>query len=245
MDQKLRPPIIQKIFRLVLSEVIETFKFKFPKNLHSIYVYGSVAKGAAQVGISDLDLCIIFNEQLEDQDQIIAEIQDKLLQKYPFLPKIDFDIGLLCDVLSQQNRNSWGAWIKFFCTHIYGEDLRSYFKEVEINLQVIKAINQDYAKEVAHYFDALRQNTKNAKEMFNLKKSLIKRMIRLLPLTQVTITAWPLSLSETIQQAIDAYPEQQNDFQYLLSQLESPQLPDSILIKNLSDIYLWIENRLS
>lgn len=241
----MKSKIIQTTFQPVLADVILAFKHKCAKNLHSIYVYGSVAKGTANIGISDLDLCIIFKQQLEEQDQIITEIQDNLLHKYPFLPKIDFDIGLLCDVLSEQHKNSWGAWIKFFCTCIYGEDLRSYFKEIEINLQVIKAINQDYAKEVAHYFDALRQNTKNAAEMLNLKKSLIKRMIRLLPLTLSKIDQWPLNLNDTVQQAIDNYPEQQNDFQYLLSQLENTQLPDSILIKNLSDIYLWIENRLS
>lgn len=240
----MKPRIIQKTFRPVLADVIQAFKLKFAENLHSIYIYGSVAKGTAHIGTSDLDLCIIFKQQAEDQERIIAEIHDKLIQQFPFLPKIDFDIGFLNEVLQQHNHNSWGAWIKFFCTRIYGEDLLSYFKEIEINLQVIKAINQGYEKEILQYLDALRDNAKSAADMLNLKKSLIKRMIRLLPLTQANVSEWPLSLSETVQQAILAYPEQQNDFHYLLSQLDNTQRPDSILIKNLSDIYLWIENRL-
>lgn len=237
--------IIQKTYGPVLVEIIQTFKLHFSQNLHSIYIYGSVAKGTANIGRSDLDLCIIFNHPPVDQEKIIADIEAKLMQQFPFLPKIDFDIGCLNDVLNQHNQVSWGAWLKFFCTQVYGEDLSSHFKDIEINLKVIQAINAGYEKEIAQYLDALRHETKNEVEALNIKNSLIKRMIRLLPLTLYRIGEWPLSLNETIQQAIQAYPEQQNDFQYLLNQLDNVGQPDSILIKNLSDIYLWIENRLS
>lgn len=237
--------IIQKTYGPVLVEVIQTFKLNFSQNLHSIYIYGSVAKGTANIGRSDLDLCIIFNHQPADQEKIIADIEAKLMQQFPFLPKIDFDIGCLKDILNQHNQVSWGAWLKFFCKQIYGEDLSSHFKDIEINLQVIQAINAGYEKEIAQYLDILQHKTKSETEMLIIKNALIKRMIRLLPLTLQNIDEWPLSLAKTIQQAIQTYPEQQNDFQYLLNQLDNVSQPDSILVKNLSDIYLWIENRLS
>ncbi|EPF71422.1 nucleotidyltransferase domain-containing protein [Acinetobacter rudis] len=238
--------IIQKTFKPILAEVIRTCRITFSQELHSIYVYGSVAKGIAKVGISDLDVCVIFNTQTADQERLIVQIQQKLIEKYPILPKIDFDIGYIHDVLLEKNLNYWGAWIKFFCTQIYGDDLSSYFKDVEINLEVIKAINSGYEKEVSQYFYILNNGKRNSLELLNTKKSLIKRIIRLLPLTLKTINAstWPLNLDDTIQQAIVAHPDQTNDLVYLNQQLHSSEQADSILLKNLSDIYYWIDEQI-
>ena len=51
---------IQKAFQPVLEEVINAFSRSFAEDLHSIYVYGSVAQGIAIIGQSDLDLCVIL-----------------------------------------------------------------------------------------------------------------------------------------------------------------------------------------
>jgi len=166
----LHASIIQKTFKPILAEVIRTCRITFSQELHSIYVYGSVAKGIAKVGISDLDVCVIFNTQTADQERLIVQIQQKLIEKYPILPKIDFDIGYIHDVLLEKNLNYWGAWIKFFCTQIYVDD--------------------------------------------------------------------------TIQQAIVAHPDQTNDLVYLNQQLHSSEQADSILLKNLSDIYYWIDEQI-
>lgn len=236
--------IIQKAFKPVLVELIQVSKLTFAQELHSIYIYGSVAQGTARAGISDLDICIIFNHQKDNQEQLIVEIQQQLLEKYDFLPKIDFDLGYIHDVLLIENKTYWGAWIKFFCTQVYGEDLSTYFKDVEINAEVIQSINSGYEKEISQYFYILKHSKKSKLELLNNKKSLIKRMIRLLPLTLTHVEAWPLGLDETIQQAITGHPEQKNDFLYLSQQLDNKALADSILLKNLQDIYYWIEDHI-
>lgn len=234
--------IIQNTFKPVLEDVIQACVLTYHQDVHSIYVYGSVAKGTAKIGHSDLDICILFKVVKTEQEQQLIEIQQKILKKYAFLPKIDFDIGYVDEVLLEKNELYWGAWIKFFCVNIYGKDLSSNFTQVEISPKVIQLINSGYEKEISQYLLTLKHNKKDKIELLNIKNSLIKRMIRLLPLTlsQLDITTWPLSIEETIKQAIQAHPEQKNDILYLNEQLNSNNMADSILIKNLTDIYIWI-----
>ncbi|MDN5432299.1 MAG: nucleotidyltransferase domain-containing protein, partial [Acinetobacter sp.] len=54
---------IQKAFEPVLENVINHFSRSFVEDLHSIYVYGSVAQGIAIIGQSDLDLCVVFKNK--------------------------------------------------------------------------------------------------------------------------------------------------------------------------------------
>ncbi|HEM8291357.1 TPA: nucleotidyltransferase domain-containing protein [Providencia stuartii] len=52
----------QSEFQQVITESINCLSALLNKNLHSIYIYGSVAKGQATPYKSDLDLCVIVNQ---------------------------------------------------------------------------------------------------------------------------------------------------------------------------------------
>lgn len=236
--------MIQKAYQPVLKDLISIFTGEFTTQLDSLYIYGSVAKGKAVVGHSDLDVCVIFKYQIEHLDQKIAEIKASLIESYPFIAKIDVDVGYLSEVLHEKNKRRWGAWIKFFCTNIYGRDLSCFFQDIEIDRQVIRAINDGYHEEIQAYLYALEVKNKPQAELLSLKKSLIKRMIRLLPLTLNNIEDWPLSLNGTIEQTIQAYPQQKNRLYFLLQELDHPSLVDVFLLNQLTETYTWIEAHL-
>ena len=185
-----------------------------------------------------------FKHQIEHLDQKIAEIKASLIESYPFIAKIDVDVGYLSEVLHEKNKRRWGAWIKFFCTNIYGRDLSCFFQDIEIDRQVIRAINDGYHEEIQAYLYALEVKNKPQAELLSLKKSLIKRMIRLLPLTLNNIEDWPLSLNGTIEQTIQAYPQQKNRLYFLLQELDHPSLVDMFLLNQLTETYTWIEAHL-
>ncbi|WP_336143202.1 nucleotidyltransferase domain-containing protein [Acinetobacter sp. 102] len=236
--------MIQKAYQPVLKDLISVFTREFTTELDSLYIYGSVAKGKAVVDRSDLDICVVFKHQIEHLDQKIAEIKVKLISIYPFIAKIDVDVGYLNEVLHEKNKSRWGAWIKFFCTNIYGRDLSCFFKDIEIDRQVIQAINDGYHEEIQAYLDVLEVNDKPQAELLNLKKSLIKRMIRLLPLTMRHIEEWPLSLNDTVEETIQVYPQQKDRLYFLLQELDKPTLTDVISLNRLRETYAWIEAHL-
>ncbi|CAM4281424.1 hypothetical protein F901_03513 [Acinetobacter dispersus] len=236
--------MIQNAYQPILKDLISVFTREFTTELDSLYIYGSVAKGKAVVGQSDLDICVVFKHEIANLDQKIAEIKVKLITSYPFIPKIDVDVGYLKDVLHEQNRNRWGAWIKFFCANIYGRDLSCFFQDIEIDRDVIRAINDGYHEEIHTYFELLEIKDKPQAELLNLKKSLIKRMIRLLPLTMRHIEEWPLGLNDTIDQTIQVYPQQKDRLYFLLQELDKPTLTNVISLNRLRETYVWIEAHL-
>lgn len=236
--------MIEKEYQSILKDVVSVFTAEFTTALDSLYVYGSVAKGKAVVGQSDLDICVVFKHEITNLDQKIAEIKVKLITRYPFIPKIDVDVGYLKDVLDEKNKKRWGAWLKFFCTNIYGRDLTHFFQEIMIDREAIRAINQGYDEEIHTYFVLLEIKDKPQAELLNLKKSLIKRMIRLLPLTMRHIEEWPLALNDTIDQTVQVYPQQKDRLYFLLQELDKPTLTNVISLNRLRETYVWIEAHL-
>ena len=105
---------------------------------------------------------------------------------------------------------------------------------------MIQAINQGYNQDIHSYFSALGIQEQTLQERINLKKSLIKRMIRLLPLTWNEIDTWPLNLTETLTQAMQKTPEQKTMFLYLLEELENPNALSTASLDHLQKIYSWI-----
>ncbi|EXB48621.1 nucleotidyltransferase domain protein [Acinetobacter sp. 1000160] len=67
--------MIQKEYQLILKDVVSAFTEEFTTALDSLYVYGSVAKGNAVIGQSDLDICVVFKHEITNLDQKIAEIK--------------------------------------------------------------------------------------------------------------------------------------------------------------------------
>ena len=236
--------VIQPVFATVLNEVIHAFQTEFSKELHSLYVYGSVAQGTAIAGKSDLDLCVIFHHPADGLERKISNIQSYIMNLYPMFPKIDVDIGYLKDVLDPKNYKRWGAWIKFFCHFLAGKDLSIHFQDIQIDRSVIQVINQGYNQDIQGYFNALGIQEQTLQERINLKKSLIKRMIRLLPLTWNEIDTWPLNLTETLAQAIQKTPEQKTMFLYRIEELENPNALSTASLDQLQKIYSWIGTHL-
>ncbi len=232
--------MIQSEFEPVLMQVINVFCTEFPTELHSVYVYGSVAKGTAVIGQSDLDLCVVFVQPVDDVERKISQIKSDIMALTRFFSKVDVDIGVLQDVLNENNRKSWGAWIKFFCHPLYGEDLSKQFENVEIDRSVILAINQGYDQEIQHYFEMLATTRLDLQDSVNLKKSVLKRIIRLLPLTWLEIEQWPVNLENTVLQALQKYPEQKPMFEYLLKELENPDVLSRDFLDQVQEIYLWV-----
>ncbi|MDH0562312.1 nucleotidyltransferase domain-containing protein [Acinetobacter courvalinii] len=236
--------MIQKEYQSILKDVVSVFSAEFATALDSLYVYGSVAKGNAVIAQSDLDICVVFKHDIQSLDLKIAEIKRSLIVRYPYIPKIDVDIGYLKEVLDEKNKKRWGAWLKFFCTNIYGRDLTHFFQEITIDREVIRAINQGYGEEIQTYFELLEIKDKPQAELLNLKTSLIKRMIRLLPLTMRHIEEWPLALNDTIDQTVQVYPQQKDQLYFLLQELDKPTLTNVISLNRLRETYVWIEAHL-
>jgi len=84
---------LQPLWLDLVEDLKELCREHFGDNLHSLYIRGSVARGSAIAGISDLDGFAILYEELGDgEDKWTAAAQKLLKLKYPFCAGVEIGI---------------------------------------------------------------------------------------------------------------------------------------------------------
>ncbi|WP_215144516.1 nucleotidyltransferase domain-containing protein [Exiguobacterium qingdaonense] len=163
---------IQPEFETVLFKAIELVKETFGEQLHSIYLYGSIGRGTAVAGQSDLDLTVLVHEDIDATE--LVEQTEQLLTEHPEVIKIDYDIGLLDVALDPANRFEWGFWLRHLCTCVDGEDVSTRFPHMKPDARVSKALNQDLVSSIETVKSKLLHGQMSHLE----KRSIVKRVIR-------------------------------------------------------------------
>lgn len=82
-------------FDCLLKTAGDTLQQALEPSIHSLYVYGSVARGTARVGQSDLDLCLLLHTPATpaQQAQIDALRADLQTRCAGIVTKVDIDLG--------------------------------------------------------------------------------------------------------------------------------------------------------
>lgn len=120
--------------------------------LDSLYLYGSVSRGNARPGQSDLDLTVVLTRPPSREESNALEcIRLDLQARHPEVSKVDFDLGVREDVLNPANLHSWGYWIKHECRCIHGTDLALQFPAFAPSRTIALAINGDYMRALGDY----------------------------------------------------------------------------------------------
>lgn len=198
-------PEYQKIINFIKSNLYKTFN----NNVHSIYLYGSVGKGSAVPGKSDVDLTIIYKEKTNTKiNERLKQIEKLTLSKYKFVTKVDFDIGNVDDVLLKENQYSWGFWIKHCCLFIDGEDLSSKFPNMKPSNKIAFGVNGDVEEKIDYCLKQVAMlNNKN--KIQSLIVSAIKKVIRsCYTLTIEEDMSWADDIKKSVDIFVHYYPDQ-------------------------------------
>ncbi|WP_312086316.1 nucleotidyltransferase domain-containing protein [Exiguobacterium sp.] len=116
---------------------------------HGVYLYGSVAKGTARPFESDLDFTLILTEPLTVEEHMqLDERTEHWLTNYPFVTKIDYDIGLLGDVIRDDEALRWGVWLKSVNLFLAGENLQSRFPSLRPTRALGFALNSEVCEQL-------------------------------------------------------------------------------------------------
>lgn len=84
---------IQEKWKPVIDDVVQIYKNHFGEKLHSVYIRGSVAKGEAVDGVSDLDSFAYVDLPKEDIKKGWKNEEKELLkQKYPFVEDVEITV---------------------------------------------------------------------------------------------------------------------------------------------------------
>ncbi|KAF1052891.1 MAG: hypothetical protein GAK43_01696 [Stenotrophomonas maltophilia] len=213
---------LQVAFEPLLDELRIRLVDALGPALHSLYLYGSVARGEATPGVSDLDVTLVLAQAADAPlRERLEAIRAELQRQFPQVSKVDFDIGHLAQALAPANRLSWGYWLRHQCRCVYGEDLGARFTSLPPSRAIALALNGDARAVLEEYAAAIEAAAPT--ERLRLQREAARKALRA---TQVVRSDadddWPLSLEQHAEWFLARYPEQREATLALLEQARSP-----------------------
>jgi predicted nucleotidyltransferase len=136
------PPAFRPVVEAARDQAVDVFGTW----LHSAYVYGSIPRGTARVGRSDLDLLLALREEPTEADRAAARVLDTALDNE--FEQIDGSGTLLvsrAQVLSDLERHDLGWFVACLRTPLLGEDLAGHLPRYRPDSLLARETNGDLA----------------------------------------------------------------------------------------------------
>ncbi|MFA0036776.1 nucleotidyltransferase domain-containing protein [Vibrio sp. 10N.261.52.A1] len=216
------PKNIAPEFQEVVSAVIDSLLSGLPNQIDGIYLYGSVPRGTAVVGHSDLDVSIVLNAPIgQKEKRLFQHLSDTIPKAYPQASKLDIDPGSLSEVLQPQEKFHWQFWLKHCCCCIWGNDLSIDFQRYKPSREIAQALNGD----LSTFLDQMGLAFKTMTDA-DVAKLIGKKLVRAAYyFVAEKDGSWHTNLIQCTAVAKRYYPEQSDDIelahQYALGQLTS------------------------
>ncbi|MFH9615709.1 nucleotidyltransferase domain-containing protein [Streptomyces pratensis] len=149
-----------------------------PERLHSAYLYGSIPRGTAIPGVSDLDLLVVLHDVPTGADTAAAEAAGTALDSA--FPVID-GVGLLLSpartLLSEEERDDGGFFVACLCTPLTGEDLAARLPRYRPTSLLARETNGDLALALPRW-RALAAAATTDEERMRLSRRIARRLVR-------------------------------------------------------------------
>lgn len=213
---------VQREYQPLLADVCASLSTE-DLGLDGIYLYGSVARGCATPGVSDLDLTLVLREPATaDLSARLEVVRCALEQRHPHVTKVDFDLGHRAQVVAAENRNSWGFWLKHQCRCLWGNDLSLQFERFRPSRDIALAVNGDFHTVLSAYLTRIAcANTET--DRLRLQREASRKLIRS---TQVLrsqeASTWPHTLEEHVAMFVREYPQRITHIAFFLFEARNP-----------------------
>ncbi|MDI9109383.1 MULTISPECIES: nucleotidyltransferase domain-containing protein [Serratia] len=234
---------LQQAFIPLLEALTSGLPCQFPALIHSIYLYGSVARGEAIPGVSDLDITLLLTKPADSEALQRLEAWRQAFQlEQRIVSKVDFDIGSVDEALKPEHHDSWGFWLKHHCRCLWGEDVSAAFPPFRPDRRMARAVNADLRCVLARYREQLLQARPEPDEK-RLKREAARKLIRATNMLRAEGSAfWPTTLTDYAEQLLARYPAQQADMTYLLAHAVG-EANDAAFADRMMDFLAWMEGQ--
>ncbi|WP_338896906.1 nucleotidyltransferase domain-containing protein [Streptomyces sp. TG1A-60] len=195
-------------FRAVVAVARDQVLSMLAARLHSAYLYGSIPRGTARPGRSDLDLLVALREEPTEADRAETRVLDETLDKE--FPQIDGARTLLVSrarVLSDLERYDLGWFVACLCTPLLGEDLAEDLPRYRPDSLLARETNGDLALHLPRWRERIAEASTD-----EARRSLVRGYSRRLVRTGFTLVmprwnGWTSDLREMAEAFGEYYPE--------------------------------------
>ncbi|MET9733503.1 nucleotidyltransferase domain-containing protein [Streptomyces sp. NPDC006458] len=210
--------------------------------LHSAYLYGSVPRGTARVGRSDLDLLVALREEPADTDRDAVRALDASLDKR--FQQVD-GVGTLlysrARLLSDLETYDLGWFVACLCTPLLGEDLAEYLPRYRPDTLLARETNGDLALLLPRWRERIAEAT--APEA---RRRLVRYTSRHLVRTGFTLVmprwnGWTSDLHRMAEAFAAYYPERAERLRAAAALGHEPTDDLAVLRSYVDDLGPWLE----
>ena len=233
---------VPRAFRPVVATARDRVLDVFGARLHSAYLYGSIPRGTARVGRSDLDLLLALREEPTDADRTDARSLDEALDKE--FPQIDGAGTLLvsrAQTLSDLERHDLGWFVACLCTPLLGEDLAEDLPRYRPGSLLARETNGD----LALFLPRWRERIAGADDSEGARRPLVRFMSRHLVRTGFTLVmprwnGWTSDLTEMAEVFGTYYPERAAQLRAAAVLGYEPSGDPAVLRSYVDDLGPWL-----
>ncbi|MDT0317479.1 nucleotidyltransferase domain-containing protein [Streptomyces millisiae] len=228
------------------APVVEALRFHLTETfgnarLHSAYLYGSIPRGTAIPGISDLDVLLALHDEPTDADRADAKAIEAALDDA--FHQIDgAGIGLLSTrtVLSDLERHDLGFMVACLCTPLFGEDLAEYLPRYRPTALLARETNGDLALVLPHWRTRAAAAATDA-ERKTLNRGVGRKLVRSgFTLIMPRWGGWTSDLSEAAELFGRYYSQRAEQMHTAAATARTPSVDPAVLSMLVEDLGPWL-----
>ncbi|MFI9151102.1 nucleotidyltransferase domain-containing protein [Streptomyces sp. NPDC053367] len=235
------PERVPHAFRPVVAAARDRLPDVLGDRLHSAYLYGSVPRGTARVGRSDLDLLIALRAEPTDADRdAVRTLGDDLDRAFGQIDGVGALLYSRARLLSDLERYDLGWFVACLCTPLLGEDLAEHLPRYRPDSRLARETNGDLALLLPRWRDRVAAATTEAE-----RRRLVRFMSRHLVRTGFTLVmprwnGWTSDLHEMAEAFARYHPERAEELRSAAVLGYEPTADPGLLRSYVDDLGPWL-----
>jgi uncharacterized protein len=232
------PQVFAPVVDAARAAIRETFG---PGRLHSAYLYGSIPRGTAVPGVSDLDLLLVLHDEPTPADQAdAATLEDTLAARFPQIISAGIPLVSTAAVLSDLERHDLGWFVACLCTPLIGTDLAPQLPRYRPTSLLARETNGDVADSLPRWRDRLKEASTTA-DRRALSRGVSRRLVRTgFTLVMPRWGGWTSDLGESSSVFGRYYPARREQMRIAASVARTPTADPSVLTMLIDDLGPWL-----
>jgi GNAT superfamily N-acetyltransferase/predicted nucleotidyltransferase len=233
---------VPEAFEPVVAAVKAEITAAYPTDrLHSAYLYGSVPRGTAVPGTSDLDVLLALLEEPTDADRATASrLEETLDARFPQINGAGILLASTATLLSDLERHDLGWFVACLCTPLIGEDLGARLPRYRPTSLLARETNGDLGDIIPRWQGRLDEARTDA-DLYSLSRHAARRIVRTgFTLVMPRWGGWTSDLGESAAVFGRYYPARADQMRTAAAAGLTPTADRSVLGMLVNDLGPWL-----
>jgi hypothetical protein len=233
--------LVPGAFQPVVAAARERLPGVFGARMTSAYLYGSIPRGTARVGRSDLDLLLALREEPTEADhEDVHALGAALDGQFPEIDGVGTLLFSRARLLSDAETYDLGWFVACLCTPLLGEDLAPLLPRYRPDSRLARETNGDLAPHLRRWRARIPEATTE-----EARRTLVRGVSRHLVRTGFTLVmtrwnGWTSDLKEMAEAFATYYPERAEQMSTAAVLGYEPNSDPAVLSSYVDDLGPWL-----